>query len=76
MLKCCTLSLHLALLLSGPINSTTAMRVLVTGAGGQTGQHIFRKLLDRPGYIPIGTVRSEASRAALIETIGRDKSDS
>jgi len=42
-------------------------RVLVTGAGGQTGQHIFRKLLAKPGYLPIGTVRSEASRQALLE---------
>lgn len=42
-------------------------KVLVTGAGGQTGQHIFRKLLSKPGYVPIGTVRSEASRQALIE---------
>ncbi|KAL7539044.1 hypothetical protein ACHAWF_006276 [Thalassiosira exigua] len=41
--------------------------VLVTGAGGQTGQHIFRKLLAKPGYAPIGTVRSEASRQALLE---------
>jgi len=42
-------------------------RVLVTGAGGQTGQHIFRKLLAKPGYVPIGSVRSEASRQALVE---------
>merc|ERR1712194_242662 len=42
-------------------------RVLVTGAGGQTGQHIFRKLLTKPGWAPIGTVRSEGSRQALLE---------
>lgn len=43
-------------------------RVLVTGAAGQTGQHIFRKLLSKPGYyIPIGTVRSEASKRALLD---------
>eukprot|EP00578_Thalassiosira_sp_NH16_P011202 CAMPEP_0181108580 /NCGR_PEP_ID=MMETSP1071-20121207/17705_1 /TAXON_ID=35127 /ORGANISM="Thalassiosira sp., Strain NH16" /LENGTH=301 /DNA_ID=CAMNT_0023192191 /DNA_START=57 /DNA_END=962 /DNA_ORIENTATION=+ len=42
-------------------------RVLVTGAGGQTGQSIFRKLLAKPGYVPIGTVRSEASRQALLD---------
>ncbi|KAL3784972.1 hypothetical protein ACHAW5_010424 [Stephanodiscus triporus] len=41
-------------------------RVLVTGAGGQTGQLVFRKLLSRPGYVPIGTVRTEASREALL----------
>ena len=58
------------------MGSSYAMRVLVTGAGGQTGQHVFRKLLARPDYNPIGTVRSEASRKALIERIGEDKSDS
>jgi len=42
-------------------------RVLVTGAGGQTGQHIFRKLLAKPGFVPVGTVRSEASRQALLD---------
>lgn len=45
-------------------------RVLVTGAGGQTGNHIFRKLLDKPGYVPVGTVRSEASRQALLDGTG------
>lgn len=43
-------------------------RVLVTGAGGQTGQHVFRKLLAKPGYYPIGTVRSEQSRQALLDS--------
>ena len=42
-------------------------KVLVTGAGGQTGQHVFRKLLAKPGYAPICTVRSEASRQALLD---------
>lgn len=42
-------------------------RVLVTGAGGQTGQHIFRKLLTKPGWTPVGMVRSEESRKALLE---------
>lgn len=53
-----------------PCHALAAMdgrRVLVTGAGGQTGQHVFRKLLARPGYAPVGTVRSEASRKALLE---------
>mmetsp|Transcript_18952 Transcript_18952/g.26988 ORF Transcript_18952/g.26988 Transcript_18952/m.26988 type:complete len:228 (-) Transcript_18952:456-1139(-) len=46
--------------------ATETRRVLVTGAAGQTGQHIFRKLLAKPGYTPIGAVRSEESRQALL----------
>lgn len=45
----------------------SARRVLVAGAGGQTGQHVFRKLLAKPGYVPIGLARTEASRQALVE---------
>ena len=40
---------------------------ITCSAGGQTGQHIFRKLLAKPGYVPIGTVRSEESRQALLD---------
>mmetsp|Transcript_2894 Transcript_2894/g.5620 ORF Transcript_2894/g.5620 Transcript_2894/m.5620 type:complete len:343 (-) Transcript_2894:40-1068(-) len=43
-------------------------RVAVSGAGGQTGQLVFRKLLARPDdFTPIGLVRTEESRAGLIE---------
>ena len=42
-------------------------RVAVTGAGGQTGQGVFRKMLARPAeFAPLGIVRSEASREALV----------
>lgn len=44
-----------------------ARRVLVAGAGGQTGQHLLQKLLAKPGYVPVGTVRTEASRQVLLE---------
>ena len=45
------------------------LRVAVTGAGGQTGQHAFRKMLARPDdFSPLGIVRSESSRAALLDT--------
>ena len=71
MLKLITLVI---LLVTGSHNCC-AMRVLVTGAGGQTGKLIFRKLLSKPGYTAIGTVRSEASRAALIEEIGEVNSN-
>ena len=49
--------------------SAVPRRVAVTGAGGQTGQHAFRKMLARPDdFAPIGIVRSEESRAALLES--------
>merc|ERR1719163_729322 len=45
------------------------LRVAVTGAGGQTGQHAFRKMLARPAeFDPVGIVRSAASKEALVES--------
>lgn len=56
-------------LLSMLANSATASRrVFVSGAGGQTGGHVFRKLLALPDFEPVGAVRSEESKAALLET--------
>jgi len=58
-------------LLSVALAAAAPRRVAVTGAGGQTGQHAFRKLLARGDeFAPIGIVRSEQSRAALIESGG------
>uniref|UniRef100_A0A7S3V6N0 NAD(P)-binding domain-containing protein n=1 Tax=Chaetoceros debilis TaxID=122233 RepID=A0A7S3V6N0_9STRA len=46
-------------------------KVVVSGAGGQTGQHLFRKMLALPEeFDPVGLVRSEESKAALIEAGG------
>ena len=45
------------------------LRVAVTGAGGQTGQHAFRKMLARPDeFLPIGIARTQESRSALLES--------
>ncbi len=45
------------------------LRVAVTGAGGQTGQHAFRKMLARADeFSPLGVVRTESSREALLES--------
>jgi len=50
------------------VGAVMPRRVFVSGAGGQTGQHAFRKLLARPEFTPVGVVRSEASRKALLDT--------
>lgn len=47
--------------------SASRLKVAVTGAGGQTGQHAFRKMLARPDdFDPTGIVRSQQSKDALI----------
>lgn len=47
------------------------MKVLVTGAGGQTAGHVFRKMLARPElFSPVGVARTPASREALLESSG------
>ena len=47
----------------------TPRRVVVSGAGGQTGQLAFRKMLARPTeFAPVGIVRSEASKASLVDS--------
>lgn len=44
-------------------------KVVVSGAGGQTGQFLFRKMLALPDeFDAIGLVRSEESKKALIES--------
>eukprot|EP00808_Paulinella_micropora_P001682 g38098.t1 len=44
-------------------------KVLITGAGGQTGSMVFRKLLASSKYDPIGTVRSTKSRDELCASL-------
>lgn len=49
--------------------ATVPKKVIVTGAGGQTGQALFRKLLALPDeFQPLGIVRSEESKQKLIES--------
>ena len=55
--------------MTGSNEALALKKVIVTGAGGQTGQSLFRKLLACPDeFEPLGLVRSEASKAALIES--------
>ena len=60
-----TLLLLAATAASLALSSAGPRSVVVTGAGGQTGQHLFRRLLALPDeFRPLGLVRSEESRAA------------
>ena len=58
------------MLMLGLVGASAApLRVAVTGAGGQTGQLAFRKMLARPDdFSPVGIVRTSESRSALLET--------
>uniref|UniRef100_A0A7S0DWH7 NAD(P)-binding domain-containing protein n=1 Tax=Phaeocystis antarctica TaxID=33657 RepID=A0A7S0DWH7_9EUKA len=60
--------LYRALVLAMCVSQSAALKVFVSGAGGQTGQSVFRKMLARPEFSPLGVVRSEESKAALVES--------
>ena len=60
--------LYRALVLAMCVSQSAALKVFVSGAGGQTGQSVFRKMLARPEFSPVGVVRSEESKAALVES--------
>jgi len=50
-------------------------KVCVTGAGGRTGSLVFKKLTNSTQYSPIGVVRSDASKAALMKKTGATDPD-
>lgn len=53
-----------AMALSAPVR-----KIVVTGAGGQTGQALFRKMLALPEeFSPLGIVRTESSKAELVKS--------
>ncbi|CEM02666.1 unnamed protein product [Vitrella brassicaformis CCMP3155] len=47
------------------VMSAQPRKVFVTGAGGKTGGYVFRKLLKRDGFTPVGLVRSQDAAEAL-----------
>mmetsp|Transcript_2959 Transcript_2959/g.4813 ORF Transcript_2959/g.4813 Transcript_2959/m.4813 type:complete len:311 (-) Transcript_2959:255-1187(-) len=54
---------------AGDERTCATKRVVVSGAGGQTGQALFRKLLALPEeFDPLGLVRTEESKAVLVES--------
>ena len=59
----------IAALLVVSVACSARQKVVVSGAGGQTGQHVFRKLLARQKeFATIGVVRSQESKQALLAT--------
>jgi len=55
--------------IDGGGNPSTPRRVVLSGAGGQTGQLLFQKLLARPDeFQPLGLVRTEESKNKLVES--------
>mmetsp|Transcript_16966 Transcript_16966/g.20391 ORF Transcript_16966/g.20391 Transcript_16966/m.20391 type:complete len:291 (-) Transcript_16966:52-924(-) len=48
-------------------SDTQPRKVLISGAGGQTGQSLFRKILALPDeFEPLGLVRTEESKSNLV----------
>ena len=52
--------------LTSAARPTNKKKVIVTGAGGQTGQALFRKLLASHDFEAFGLVRSQESKQALV----------
>jgi len=50
---------------STPPGTNSPRNILVTGAGGQTGRIVLKKLLDRPEFSVKGVVRTEVSKQKL-----------
>jgi NAD(P)H-binding len=46
-------------------------RVVITGAGGSVGLELFKKLLDKKNFYPVGLVRSQTSYDRLIKAGAR-----
>jgi uncharacterized protein YbjT (DUF2867 family) len=65
-----TLTIMMAVAVTSALAAQTApKKVVVSGAGGQTGQALFRKLLALPEeFQPLGLVRSEDSKKRLVES--------
>eukprot|EP00930_Biecheleria_cincta_P012405 TRINITY_DN11614_c0_g1_i1.p1 TRINITY_DN11614_c0_g1~~TRINITY_DN11614_c0_g1_i1.p1 ORF type:complete len:313 (-),score=65.81 TRINITY_DN11614_c0_g1_i1:84-1022(-) len=65
----------LGLLAMQALSTEAAIRVAVSGAGGQTGGHAFRKMLAQSTvFEPVGLVRTEESRQALLADTGAPES--
>ena len=47
--------------------SAAPKKVVVAGAGGQTGKSLFRQLLGDGDFVPVGIVRTQTSKDTLLE---------
>lgn len=64
---------HLSLLLL--VASGSALKVLVTGAGGRTGKLVFQQLKESASFAPVGLVRSKKAVKALRKVGGADDAE-
>ncbi|EOD34154.1 hypothetical protein EMIHUDRAFT_429362 [Emiliania huxleyi CCMP1516] len=64
---------HLLLLLVA--SSSSALKVLVTGAGGRTGKLVFQQLKESASFAPVGLVRSKKAVKALRKVGGADDAE-
>jgi len=62
-----TFLLFISLYSASAFSMTAERKVLVTGAGGQTGRLVMKKLLQRPAFNPIGIVRTAESKEGLVK---------
>lgn len=54
--------------------SVVPKKVVVSGAGGQTGKSLFRQLLTDDDFDPVGLVRTQSSKDALLQELASDES--
>ena len=61
----------LVLLVHCCIPGTSLQNILVTGAGGRTGEWVVQELLDNPQFTPTAVVRNERSANRLRKRLPR-----
>uniref|UniRef100_A0A7S2GI21 NAD(P)-binding domain-containing protein n=1 Tax=Octactis speculum TaxID=3111310 RepID=A0A7S2GI21_9STRA len=60
------LLLFVSIIMGNSLSMSATRKVVVTGAGGQTGSRVFKKLLARSIFEPVGLVRTEESKSLLV----------
>ncbi len=72
--KLCLLFVLVATMGTNALSAATK-KVVVTGAGGQTGKSLFRQLLADDDFVAVGIVRTQTSKDTLLEDSSLDIDD-